>query len=444
MDRYSYSAFVAMLNQFVDLVKSHSAITTFTGRRMNMIMLMLEAESLLEGMGEYYKSWKYAFPLNVQIDALQKLERQLDPENSEGIFKQFTDNIYDDSLLDHACTYRYHSEGEDENIQKQYSDKNSIPRYTQVRFKNLSHYFPVRFPSMKDRACRARAFSKDSNVFDKLFAYKPADLFSPYESLDASFTDEGKEKIQDFRQFLFMIDYSDLVDILKLEFISVRELLKSVVRVIEDPSDKICENLYSNAESLYDDTFPEHAAERERWRRYNSKKKDYINRLRLQKDEVRKQVTELGWDPEWEELFEYEGTHDVQPDNLAIGNLIHYHLDVMQKDDNKNLMLLIKLINDWLFYTWEEMKLLEPDEIPGAVVLPLADAEQTAVIADIHFEVMKDKEKKVAPAIGTPTIIVNGDLVAKKESNIDNNYGTVVDNHDGGKVLQPETKKLTE
>lgn len=443
MDRYSYSAFVTMLNQFANLVKSHSAITSNTGRRINMITLMLETESLLEELEYYYKSWKSAFPLNVQIDALQKLEKQFDPKNNKGIFTRFTDHIYDDSFLDQVCTYLNESGDIDEDVQKQYLDENSIPRYTQESIKHsMRHSFPVRLTSRVNHA--RRAFREDSKVFDKLFAYKPADLFSMFDSINVGFTDAGKEKIRDFRQFLFMIDYSDLVDILKLEFIHVHDLLKAIVHTIEEPSDEICESLYSNAETLYDDTFPEHAAERERWRRYNSKKKDYINRLRLQKDEVRKQITELGWDSEWEDLFEYEGTHDVQPDYLAIGTLIHYHLDVMQRDDNRILMLLIKLVNDWLFYTWEEMKLLEPDEIPGAVVIPLADAEQAAVISDIHFEVVRDKEENVASAIGTPTIIINGDVVAKKENNIDKNYAPVIDNHDGGKIIQPETKKLTD
>lgn len=445
MARSSYCSFVTMINQFASLVNSHSAIRTYTGRRMNMIMLMLETESLLVELEDYYKSWKSEFPLNVQIDVLQKLEKQLDPNDSKGIFTCFSENCYEDSLVDQVCTYLNESGELDEELQKQYSDDKNIPRYTQESLRHpikRPNHFPVRMSSRVFHA--RRAFGIDSKAFDRLFVYRPVDLFSIYDSMNVGFTDAGKEKVRDFRQFLLMIDYSDLVDILKLKFIHVHNLLKAIVRTIEEPSDEICESLYLNAETLYNDSFPEHEAERERWRRYNSKKKDYINRLRLKKDEVRKQITELGWDSEWEDLFEYEGTHDVQPDHLAIGTLIHYHLDVMQRDDNRNLMLMIKLINDWLFYTWEEMKLLEPDEIPGAVVLPLADDEQAAVLADIHFEVMKDKEEDVTTAIGASTIIVNGDWVAKKENNIDKNYAPVIDNHDGGKILQPETKKLTD
>lgn len=445
MDRYSFSSFATMLNQFASLVKSHSAITTYTGRRMNIIMLMLEAESLLEELGDYYKAWKSAFPLNVQIDALQKLEKQFDPDNNKGLFCRFPESSYDDSSIDQACTYLNEEGNYDEELQKQYIDENNLPKYTQESVKHSmrhSFHYPVRTSSRHNHA--RRSYRLDSKVFNKLFEYKPADLFSMFDSMNVGFTELGKEKIRDFRQFLIMVDYSDLVDILKLEFIHVHDLLKAIVHVVEEPSDEICESLYSNAETLYEESYPEHSAECERWRRYNSKKKDYINRLRLQKDEIRKQVTELGWDSEWEDLFEYEGTRDVQPDYLAIGTLIHYHLDVMQKDDNKNLMLLIKLINDWLFYTWEEMKMLEPDEIPGAVIIPLEEAEQTALTADLHFEVEKEKEKVKTSTSPQINITVQGNVIGHNENNIDKNFAPMIDNHDGGIITKPETKELTD
>ena len=191
---------------------------------------------------------------------------------------------------------------------------------------------------------------------------------------------------------------------------------------------------------MYESVKREHEVENERWRRFNSRKKDYHKRLAEQKNAIRDVITSQLWDQEWEDLFEYEDERDVQPDYFAIGSFIHYRFQEMQADDNKKLIMLVQYINDWLFYTWEEMNLLSHETPEGDVVIPLPDDVQDAIRKDLHFKVVEEV-KETSPQ---PSVVMN---IQEYVANKGDNYGSQIVNKDNAKVIQalPEdAKKLLE
>lgn len=440
IDLTSYKRFLGAANNLIDVIKIFPSLHSSTTIRLHLIAILDEMEHFILEQEDYIKQWKSHYPLDVDRNLLVQLMDMFETDSDNGLYNTYILVEDRESLMNFQNYHR--EEWRNHRVKKGEVEQQEI--LTEARF-GATDYLISQF-AYYDNSEKARMLTyaahqlkTDDMMFNRIFE-KQLTLFNMEESFCSGFTEAGIAKLQGIREAILDFRYWDVLYYVKYKLNVVYTNFQTLLDALDNPDDEICEHLYLDAESMYESVKREHEVENERWRRFNSRKKDYHKRLAEQKNAIRDIITSQLWDQEWEDLFEYEDERDVQPDYFAIGSFIHYRFQEMQADDNRKLIMLVQYINDWLFYTWEEMNLLSHETPEGDVVIPLPDDVLDAIRNDLHFKIVKE----VKNTVPQPSVVMN---IQEYVANKGDNYGSQIVNKDNAKVIQAlpeEAKKLLE
>lgn len=246
MDNRSFENLVNLLNQYSDLVKSHAAIKSFTARRMNLVVLILEAKRLSKEVSIYVDDWEKLYPLDVQRETLFQLKNQFDEINATGLLSFCISESFDDCYMDQANnyfnenlpTYNIDKDSKYKAVEEKYSQEIKYHIYCPV------WYYNAPIEQSFYRVCRE--YRMDCTLFESIFDF---DRFGA-ESEDLCVSDTGKKRLHEYREFLFMLNYYDLFYLLKDQLAIIYDRLEDLIQLVDNPSDAMCEGLYAIAKDL--------------------------------------------------------------------------------------------------------------------------------------------------------------------------------------------------
>lgn len=426
------------LNRFEAFVNSFDTIATSTGRRMYVITLLCEMQLLRHKLQVIGEHWKVEYPIEIDREDLVTWAYKL-AEGSDQYILKLSKHI-SDNYMELLCYSRTKiqrnpdfkaQKNEETNAEETYEDMLNESPYIKKGFygmigKRLSKLHDMPLP------IKTEFENLDAEVFDNVLNNTSTNIFCMARHIGCELKDDAKDVLNKYRDFLFALSDDDLDDLIGLHAEDLHGEIAKLIQILDEPTDEACSGLYYSAEELLrkHDSYNENR--NQQWRRYNSMKRDYHERLIRRKDDLRASIASQLWNDEWKDLFELDmEIVDIQPDALAIGNFIQFHLAELQQDNNRLLIQLMLDIEDWLFLTWEEMTLVDFD-VPEGETPPISNEVVEAIKADMVLFTRPKANgiSDIPPQINVQNYIAN-------QTNVDKSFAPIINNENGGKIITP-------